>query len=226
MNMTEQNSHCWRIFVIIFALIAIGLGCERKQVNPVSRKNHLEKPSPKLSKGPLDLRKHLASGQNDLKRRGQIEDFRQKFAKGFKQEFPNVTSPHFVDADAVLLPDTADVLGISTNGVSRAYLVVGMWEMRHHVLHDSIAGQPITITYCDINDCAHAYQSQGILPMDFKVGGWDGRNLLLLIQGKYYAHQKAPLPTYPIKRTTWGKWKTQHPNTKIYLGFFSEEIKK
>ena len=209
--------------MIIFALIAMGLGCERKQVNPVSGKKSIVKTSPKPSKEPLDLREYLASGQDALKRREQIEGFRRKFSKGFKQEFPNVTSPRFVDANAVLLPDTADVLGISTNGVSRAYLVVGMWEMHHHVLHDNIAGQPITITYCDINDCAYAYQSQGILPKDFKVGGWDGQDLLLLIQGKYYAHPKAPLPAYPIKRTTWYKWKTQHPNTKIYLGFFSEK---
>lgn len=223
MNNTESNSRCWHILMIIFALIAMGLGCERKQVSPVSGGKSIEKTSPKPLKGPLDLREYLASGQDALERRKQIEDFRRKFAKGFKLEFPSVTSPRFVDADDVLLPDTADVLGISTNGVSRAYLVVGMWEMSHHVLHDNIAGQPITITYCDINDCAYAYQSQGILPEDFKVGGWDGRDFLLLIQGKYYAQPKAPLPAYPIKRTTWGRWKTQHPNTKIYLGLSPEK---
>ena len=129
--------------------------------------------------------------------------------------------PGFIAADAVLLPDTVEGLGISTNGVSRAYLVVGMWEMQNHVVHDNLAGQLITVTYCDVNDCAYAYQRKDVAPKDFHVGGWDGQDLLMLFQGKHYTHSTVPLPAHPIKRTTWGEWKALHPATKIYLGSYS-----
>jgi hypothetical protein len=140
------------------------------------------------------LRKVLASPsvQQARRTREEVEDFRREFIKGFKLPFPSDTRPRFVAADAVLLPATADVLGISTNGVSRAYLVVGMWEPFNHVVHDKLAGQPITITYCDVNDCAYAYQRKDIAPKDFHVSGWDGQDMLLLIQGKHYAHPKSP----------------------------------
>ena len=215
--------------IMVFGVMGIGLGCGRQPVKRTSPKGtNTGQTTPTPSKEhPLDLREVLASPstQQARKTRGEVEDFRRKNIKGFKLPFPSVTSPRFFAADAVLLPDTVDVLGISTNGVSRAYLVVGMWEMRNHVVHDNLAGQPITVTYCDVNDCAYAYQRKNIAPEDFHVGGWDGQDMLLLIQGKHYAHPKVPLPAHPIKRTTWGKWKALHPNTKIYLGFFSEKPK-
>ncbi len=215
--------------VAVLALGTIGLGCERQQTKPVGlvETGASASPPPALKAQPLDLRKVLASPsvQQARKTRKEVENFRQKNIKGFKLPFPSDANPRLLAADAVLLPDTAEVLGISTNGISRAYLVVGMWEMRNHVVHDNLAGQPITVTYCDVNDCAYAYQRKDIAPKDFHVSGWDGQNLLLLIQGKYYAHPTVPLPAHPIKRTTWSEWKALHPNTKIYLGSYSVKPK-
>ena len=240
----HQPSRSSLVLVAVLALVAIELGCGRQQAKRTSsegantgtsatspswqqakpldlaRSSALKTTPNPTREQPLDLRKVLApsSVQQARKTRKEVEDFRRKFIKGFKLPFPSDTSPRLLAADAVLLPDTAEVLGISTNGVSRAYLVVGMWEMRNHVVHDNLAGQPITITYCDVNDCAYAYQRKDIPPKDFHVGGWDGQDMLLLIQGKHYAHPKVPLPAHPIKRTTWGEWKALHPDTKIYLG--------
>ena len=240
-----QAISCTSLLLGVFlAFGAIGLGCGRQQAKRTSSKGEstgesgtspswqqakptgLAGPSalgttPTPSKEqPLDLREALTSPniQQARKTRKEIEGFRRKFIKGFKLPFPSDTKPLLLAADAVLLPETAEVLGISTNGVSRAYLVVGMWEPLNHVVHDNLAGQPITITYCDVNDCAYAYQRKDIAPKDFHVSGWDGQNMLLLIQGKHYAHPTVPLPAHPIKRTTWGEWKALHPDTKIYLG--------
>ena len=221
----QSTSLSTLVLAAVLALGAFGLGCERQQAKRTSSEGANTgntTPTPSREQ-PLDLRKVLASPsvQQARKTRKEIEDFRRKFIKGFKLPFPSDTSPRLLAADAVLLPAPADVLGISTNGVSRAYLVVGMWEPHNHVVHDNLAGQPITITYCDVNDCAYAYQRKDIAPKDFHVSGWDGQDMLLLIQGKHYAHPKVPLPAHPIKRTTWGEWKALHPDTKIYLGSYS-----
>ena len=225
----HQPSCSSLVLVAVLALVTIWLGCGRQQAKRTSSEGaNTGKTTPTPSREqPLDLRKVLAppSVQQARKIRKEVEDFRRKFIKGFKLPFPSDTSPRLFAADAVLLPDTAEVLGISTNGVSRAYLVVGMWEMRNHVVHDNLAGQQITVTYCDVNDCAYAYQRKDIPPKDFHVGGWDGQDMLLLIQGKHYAHTTVPLPAHPIKRTTWGEWKALHPDTTIYLGSYSGKPK-
>ncbi len=247
-----QSISCTSLLLGAFlAFGVIGLGCGRQQAKRTSSQGantgesgtspsrqqakpiglagtSAGKTTPNPSREqPLDLRKVLAtpSVQQARKRREEIEDFRRKRIKGFKLPFPSDMRPGFIAADAVLLPDTVEVLGISTNGVSRAYLVVGMREMRNHVVHDNLAGQLITVTYCDVNDCAYAYQRKDIAPKEFHVSGWDGRNMLLLIQGKHYAHPTVPLPAHPIKRTTWGEWKALHPDTKIYLGSYSGQPK-
>ena len=246
-GMMQSASCASLVLAVVLALGAGGLGCGRQQAKPTSSEgtntgNSAASPSGQQAKPldlvgtsagkntpnptreqPLDLRKVLASPsvQQVRKRREEIEDFRRKRIKGFKLPFPSDMRPGFIAADAVLLPDTVEVLGISTNGVSRAYLVVGMREMRNHVVHDNLAGQLITVTYCDVNDCAYAYQRKDVAPKDFHVGGWDGQDLLMLFQGKHYTHSKVPLPAHPIKRTTWGEWKALHPDTKIYLGSYS-----
>ena len=251
MDGIQSTSFASLVLAAVLALGAGGLGCGRQQAKPTSSKgatpgNSAASPSGQQAnplglagtsagkttpnptrEQPLDLRKVLASTsvQQARKTRGEVEDFRRNNIKGFKLPFPSDTRPRFVAADSVLLPATADVLGISTNGVSRAYLVVGMWEPFNHVVHDNLAGQPITITYCDVNDCAYAYQRKDIAPKDFHVGGWDGQDMLLLIQGKHYAHPTVPLPAHPIKRTTWGEWKALHPDTTIYLGSYSGKPK-
>jgi len=221
-----QAISCTSLLLGVFlAFGAIGLGCGRQQAKRTSLAgtSALETAPHPSREHPLDLRKNFASPsvQQARKRREEIEDFRRKRIKGFKLPFPSDMRPGFIAADVVLLPDTVEVLGISTNGVSRAYLVVGMREMRNHVVHDNLAGQLITVTYCDVNDCAYAYQRKDVAPKDFHVGGWDGQDLLMLFQGKHYTHSKVPLPAHPIKRTTWGEWKALHPDTKIYLGSYS-----
>ena len=246
-NSMQSTARSSLVLVVGLALGVIGSGCGRDQAKRTSSKRANTSGSALSPSGqqsqplsltgtsplgtapqpsrehPLDLREILASPsvQQARKIRAEVADFRQKKIKGFKLPFPSDLRPGFIAAGAVLLPDTVDVLGISTNGVSRAYLVVGMWEMQNHVVHDNLAGQLITVTYCDVNDCAYAYQRKDVAPKGFHVGGWDGQEMLLLFQGKHYTHSKVPLPAYPLKRTTWGEWKALHPDTKIYLGSYS-----
>ena len=117
--------------------------------------------------------------------------------------------------------DEETVLGIEVDGKYRAYLASGMSEATsRHIVHDQLAGKPITMTFCDRNRCSRAFVRQNVKPDNFMMGGWSGEEMWLLINNRRYLHssEKVPMEEYPIEVTTWGKWKAAHPDTDIYVG--------
>ena len=117
--------------------------------------------------------------------------------------------------------DEETVLGIEVDGKYRAYLASGMSEATsRHIVHDQLAGKPITMTFCDRNRCSRAFVRKNVKPDNFMMGGWSGEEMWLLINNRRYLHssEKVPMEEYPIEVTTWGKWKAAHPDTDIYLG--------
>lgn len=147
-------------------------------------------------------------------------------------DLPGIDRPPIVSASAAHLPDHEEVLGVEILGHARAYRVHTLANPTHHVINDLIEDQPVSMTYCDMSDCARGFLGDaGTSPLDLGVGGIWRNGLVLRIHGRYYAQNTGenpdpsaarpgswPLTTLPITRTTWAAWKTAHPDTDVYEG--------
>ena len=84
---------------------------------------------------------------------------------------PAIDRPRFVTADAAGFLQASDrVLGITRNGVSKAYPVAILnW---HEIVNDRIANEPIVITFCPLCGTGIAYlATTGDQVLDFGVSG-------------------------------------------------------
>ena len=66
-----------------------------------------------------------------------------------KDGIPSIDDPKFVTLDEISgLAETEPVVGVTINGVSRAYpLRILMW---HEIVNDTLGGVPVTVTYCPL----------------------------------------------------------------------------
>jgi Protein of unknown function (DUF3179) len=149
-----------------------------------------------------------------------------------------VVRPPTVEAAKAGLKDDAEVLGIEVNGMSRAYRLAALFDITRHIVNDTVNGVPVSVLYCDLNDCARAYTGPASPnPLPIRQAGMKFGDLILKVGEVFYQHSTAqalggtefpgapdpslpPLPFSPtaITRTTWREWKQQHPQTDVYLG--------
>ena len=141
---------------------------------------------------------------------------------------PGVIQPPVVDPLNVPWKNEEEVVGVTVNGQSRAYLVEALSRPDYHIINDLIGLVPVSITYCNINRCARAFTQEGAkTPLDIAIGGQHNlRELLLLVDGARFhqddlkpydpGHGPASFPyqQVPLTVTTWGKWKKLHPDTR------------
>jgi hypothetical protein len=142
---------------------------------------------------------------------------------------PGIRKPDLVQASKSNLKDDDEVIGIAVDGKHRAYLVSAMSLMQSHVVNDMIGQTPVTVTYCDRNDCAAVFTADELgKPLDvWTMGYLDG--LLLRINsdpffqstGKFSnpgkEHQRA-LPSLPFERMKWKDWVALHPDSEVFVG--------
>lgn len=148
-------------------------------------------------------------------------------------DLPGVIAPRAVVASRSTLPDQALVIGVSLNGLHRAYAVSAMAHIDCHVVNDLFDETPVTVAYCDRSNCATAYQGASAeAPLAIGIGGYlnDGEasTMLIKVGGVLYRQDsgqplRADDPPFPhrtveITRTTWQSWRTAHPDTDIYDG--------
>jgi hypothetical protein len=79
---------------------------------------------------------------------------------------------------------------------------------------------PISVTYCDIEDCVRVFTKEdGVDAVDLMVGGRDEDGMVVLLDGTLYAQMSSdvPLQDYPYALTTWGGWLRDHPESKVYV---------
>ncbi|MGH9013300.1 MAG: DUF3179 domain-containing protein [Acidimicrobiia bacterium] len=84
---------------------------------------------------------------------------------------PPIDEPKFVRASsATFLEDDEPVLAIEVDGEARAYPIQIMtW---HEIVNDTIAGRPVTVTYCPLCNSAIAYDRRlGDRVLDFGTSG-------------------------------------------------------
>jgi hypothetical protein len=137
-----------------------------------------------------------------------------------------------VPAASAPVPDHAKVLGVSVGGKHRAYPLLALSRgPENHIVNDRVGDAPITVTFCDLCDCAQVLTGdageRGRL--DVTAAGVDATGMFLEVDGRQY-HQDSlqpvspespafPYRRYPFERTTWGRWKAEHPDTDVFLGW-------
>jgi hypothetical protein len=129
--------------------------------------------------------------------------------------------------------DSAPVIGVSAAGRHRAYLLQAFLRADRHVYNDLLGDVPVSVTYCDLDDCTKVFTGPAQdRPLDIAVGGADAsrpRKMLLRAGSKLYwqdtrkALEGDPADSFPyteiqFERTTWGQWRKAHPDTELYTG--------
>lgn len=139
---------------------------------------------------------------------------------------PGLRDPLLRTASDVDIPAETPVIGVIVNGQPHAWLVSAMSGMSGHVVNAEIGGIPVSITYCDRTDCTRILSSGSAQPgpLELGTGGWNGKEMILTLKGRMYAHsdRSLPLQDLPFERVTWKAWKEEHPETLIYTGLKPE----
>jgi hypothetical protein len=141
---------------------------------------------------------------------------------------PAIDTPQFVQANAArFLEENDRVLGITRNGVSKAYPVAILnW---HEIVNDRFDDEPIVVTYCPLCGTGIAYLSKvGGQLLDFGVSGLLYNSDMLLYDRKTQSlwsqiRQQAisgpmrgtKLKSITVVHTSWADWKQRHPNTRV-----------
>jgi hypothetical protein len=162
----------------------------------------------------------------DTTRSVELEDLHQGCPA--RDCIPSIDDPVFVSAtDADFMNDDDIVLAIEYRGETRAYAARIL--NHHEIVNDTIAGDPIAITFCPL--CGSGLAFRRVLdgkPTEFGVSGvlynsdlvfydrgtetlWDQ------VEGKGIVGPKTgeTLEKVPLTMTRWGRWKNAHADTKV-----------
>ena len=145
-----------------------------------------------------------------------------------KDGIPSIDKPSFVIAeDSTQLKDSDLVLGITLNGVSKAYpLPIMNW---HEIVNDQFGHLPVVVTFCPLCGSGMAFESTiDGRHLTFGVSGLLYNSDVLLydreteslwsqlkssaVTGFYKTTQLTPVL---MQHTTWAHWRTQYPNTLV-----------
>jgi len=150
---------------------------------------------------------------------------------------PALDNPTHVSArEATYLQDDDEVFGIEINGDVRAYpLRIMGW---HEMFNDVIGGEPVSLAYCTLCGAGILFEGNhkgreqfGVKkPFTFGSSGFLYQSNKLMydrntdslwnqftgepVSGKLRG-SGIKLKIKPVVISTWGKWKAQHPDTKV-----------
>jgi hypothetical protein len=138
---------------------------------------------------------------------------------------PAIDEPKFVRAStATFLEDDEPVLAIEVDGEARAYPIQIMtW---HEIVNDTVAGRPVTVSYCPLCNSAIAYVRQlGDRILDFGTSGKLYQSALVMYDRQtesLWSHftgeavigtlTGAELELIPMSTVSWSDWLEANPN--------------
>ena len=140
---------------------------------------------------------------------------------------PSIDEPVFVGAGQTELGDSSRILGVSHEGISKAYPINIL--NYHEVVNDNFKGIPVVITYCPLCGSGLAFSAE----IEGKIYEFGVSGLLYNSDVLLYDRQTASLWSQlqsraisgpmvgeklrflPTANTTWGQWKKQHPKTLV-----------
>jgi hypothetical protein len=144
-----------------------------------------------------------------------------------KDGIPSIDQPQFVPPEqAGFLSDDEPVFGLDYRGDVRAYpQQVLVW---HEIVNDTVAEEPLTVTYCPLTGTVIGFTSPRGQPRTFgTTGNLVNSNLLMYdrqtdsewpqilgtaIRGPDKGRR---LSTVPLVWTTWKAWRSKHPDTRV-----------
>jgi hypothetical protein len=141
---------------------------------------------------------------------------------------PSLDDPKFVDADDASYLDGRDrVLGISINGVARAY-PIGILNY-HEIVNDVIGGTSVVVTYCPlcgsgtafeatINGRSYEFGVSGLLyNSDVLMYDRETKSLWsqLMVQAVAGRMKGTRLQQLPMSHTSWQEWVERYPATDV-----------
>lgn len=146
-----------------------------------------------------------------------------------KDGIPSIDNPKFISASEAekFLKSDDSVLGLDYKGIARVYPHRIMnW---HEIVNDTVAGDPILVTYCPLCFTGIAFERR-----------IDGSQTSFGVSGKLYKsnlvmydratetlwnqlggeaiigeHLGKKLKQIPLETITWEDWKKKHPNTEV-----------
>lgn len=144
---------------------------------------------------------------------------------------PSLDDPRHVPAsEAGYLKDRERVFGVSLGGEHRAYpRRILSW---HEMLNDVVGGEPVVLSYCTLCGSGILYSTRTPSgeARTFGTSGLLYRSNKLMYDRQSYtlwsnltgepvvgrlARSPAGLPMLPMTLTTWGEWRTLHPDTTV-----------
>lgn len=143
---------------------------------------------------------------------------------------PAIHNPTFVEAaEADFLSDNDRVLGLTRNGITKAYPIRIM--DRHEIVNDQFGHEPIAVTYCPLCFSGMAFKSMiggevlnfgvsgllynsDVLLYDYKTDSLWSQIMSQAISGPM---QGTNIEAVPVAHTTWRNWKARHPDTQVLI---------
>jgi len=141
---------------------------------------------------------------------------------------PSLDYPEFVAAgDATYLKDRDRVLGISINGVARAYPIRIL--NYHEIVNDVIGGTAIVVTYCPLCGSGTAFDAalsggnyefgvsgllynSDVLMYDRQTGSLWSQLMTQAVTGPMKGTR---LQQLPLSNSSWVEWVERHPDTRV-----------
>ena len=145
---------------------------------------------------------------------------------------PRYTESKFVSEGTVVhtlvagkeqsIPDTEPILGVMVDDQPRAYVLQAFsGSVQRSLLHDNSGENPVVVSCCGRTMTIRVFGGgEQPLPM-IQLGGWRAdQTQELLVNGQSHSQKSETLPLseLPFEQTTWGAWKTAHPETRVYTG--------
>ncbi|MEX0995598.1 MAG: DUF3179 domain-containing protein [Flavobacteriaceae bacterium] len=140
---------------------------------------------------------------------------------------PSIDFPNFINSDAATLKDTDRILGVSFNGIAKAYPINIL--NYHEIVNDFFDGAPVAVTYCPL--CGSGIAFDATIQGNRKTFGVSGllynsdvllydRETETLWSQLLYEAVAGPLKgtnlqILPTANTTWKNWKERYPNTLV-----------
>jgi hypothetical protein len=140
-----------------------------------------------------------------------------------------INSPLLKRSSEVRLSDDSMVIGVTQLGKYRAYPVLSLSGMMDNVVNDfvpdqdGLGGCPVTVTYCSMTKCVRVFTgnpADGMKHLGLGTLGLLDGGLALRWQGSQFKQndQIDGLTDLPFELTTWGEWKSKHPETEVFAG--------
>lgn len=137
-------------------------------------------------------------------------------------------TPEFISASESRLNDNQEVIGVIVDGEARAYPLSRLSAMVDHVVNDSHVdetGQTVefSVTYCDMTDCIRVLElapdaTEATLDIG-TLGLLDGGLALRWNDKQFKQMDKVEgLKDMPFQRKNWAEWKSEYPETIVYVG--------